>query len=134
MTSYALDTNIVSYYLKNNQDIINKVDIALADNNRIIISPIVYFEIKRWLLSNNASIKLTAFEKLCSYSGVGIIDKDLLEIATSLYVELKKQGMTIEDADILIASDCIKNNLVLVTNNMKHFKAIKGLQVINWIS
>jgi predicted nucleic acid-binding protein len=133
MTSYALDTNIVSYYLKNNRDIINKVDNVLADYNRIIISPIVYFEIKRWLLSNNALIKMAAFEKLCSYSGIGIIDKDLLEIATSLYVKLKKQGITIEDADILIASDCIKNNLILVTNNIKHFEMIKELQIINWI-
>jgi predicted nucleic acid-binding protein len=106
----------------------------LAANNKIVISPIVYFEIKRWLLSNNAPIKLAAFEKLCSYSGVKTIDKDLLELAASLYVKLKKQGITIEDADILIASDCIKNKFILVTNNVKHFERINELQTINWIS
>jgi predicted nucleic acid-binding protein len=134
MNTYALDTNIISYYLKTNQEIINKVSNEIKNGNRIIIPPIVYFEIKRWLLSNNAMIKLAAFETLCSHSYMGVIDKEILEIAISLYVGLRKRGFTIEDADILIAAYCIKNNCILVTNNIKHFENIESLKIINWIT
>jgi predicted nucleic acid-binding protein len=133
MNTYALDTNIISYYLKKNQEIIEKVSIEINNNNRIIIPPIVYFEIKRWLLSNNAMVKLAAFNILCSYSDMGIIDKEILEISVSLYIDLRKRGIAIEDADILIAAYCIKNDCILVTNNIKHFENIKGLKIINWI-
>jgi predicted nucleic acid-binding protein len=133
MNTYALDTNIISYYLKKNQEIINKVSIEIKDDNRIIIPPVVYFEIKRWLLSNNATAKLAAFDTLCSHSDMGIIDKEILEIAISLYIDLRKRGLIIEDADILIAAYCIKNNCILVTNNIKHFENVKGLTIVNWI-
>jgi predicted nucleic acid-binding protein len=132
MNAYALDTNIVSYYLKKNQKIINKVSNEIDDNNIIIIPPIVYFEIKRWLLSNNAMVKLAAFDALCARSGIGVIDKEILEIAVSLYADLRKRGITIEDADILIAAYCIKNGYILVTNNIKHFANIEGLKIANW--
>jgi predicted nucleic acid-binding protein len=64
---------------------------------------------------------------------MGIIDKEILEISISVYVDLRKQGLVIEDADILIAAYCIKNDCILVTNNTKHFENIKGLKIINWI-
>ena len=37
-----------------------------------------------------------------------------------------------EDADILIAAFCLHNNYILVTDNIKHFKNIKGLNTVNW--
>jgi len=39
----------------------------------------------------------------------------------------------IEDADLLIAVQCILNGYTLVTNNVKHFKDIDGLVIENWI-
>ena len=44
---YALDTNIITYYLKGNGKILDKVDEA-AENGNIIIPPFAYFEIKKW--------------------------------------------------------------------------------------
>jgi len=35
--------------------------------------------------------------------------------------------------DLLIASTAISHNSVLVTNNSREFKRVKGLQVANWI-
>jgi predicted nucleic acid-binding protein len=133
MIIYALDTNIISYYLKNNQQIINRISLELTNNNKIVVPPIVYFEIKRWLLSNNSKTKLLAFETLCKHSDLGIIDKEILEIAIFSYIILRKKGLVIEDADILIAAYCIKNNYTLVTNNIKHLKNIENLAIINWI-
>ena len=52
--------------------------------------------------------------------------------ATDVYAGLIATGKPAEDADIFIASYCIINNYVLVTNNTKHFDDIKELKIINW--
>jgi predicted nucleic acid-binding protein len=53
MIKYALDTNIISYYLKGSTKLINRINDEIKDGN-IIIPPVVYFEIKKWLLKNNS--------------------------------------------------------------------------------
>ena len=129
---YALDTNIITYYLKGNTDIINKVDDeALKDN--IIILPFVYYEIKKWLLANNSQSKLQAFEKLFSKYGIDVIDKNIFDLALTIYMKLRKSGITIDDGDILIASYCIQKGYTLVTNNQKHYKDIENIQIENWV-
>ncbi len=34
--------------------------------------------------------------------------------------------------DLIIASICIANKLTLVTNNIKHYKRLTELDIINW--
>jgi tRNA(fMet)-specific endonuclease VapC len=75
MKYYALDTNIISYYLKKNTKIMNKVDNVLMNDDIIIIPPMVYYESIRGLMYLNALAKLKKFQSLCS-NGVGIINKD----------------------------------------------------------
>lgn len=41
--------------------------------------------------------------------------------------ELKKQGITIDPEDCMIAAITILNNETLITNNVDHFSRIKGL-------
>lgn len=131
MKTYALDTNIVSYYLKNNLTIINRVD-AEKNDNGIDIPPLVYYEIKNWLLKNNSKKKMVIFEKMYSYHGINCIDKSILDIASGIKTQLEKNGITIGDNDILIAAYCLKHNLTLITNNTKHFENIGGLATENW--
>jgi len=132
MIIYSLDTNIVSYYLRNNSKIVEKVDVEIQ-NNIIVISPIVYYEIQNWLTKKNSRKKIAIFEKMYSERGIGIIDKNTLDIASNIYIELQKHGITIDDTDILIAAWCIQNDFTLITNNLKHFENIEHLKVENWM-
>jgi predicted nucleic acid-binding protein len=134
MKYYALDSNIISYFLnkKTNIAIREKMKQERLKGNKLIIPPIAYYESIRGLIYLNATTKLKTFNKLCS-NGIGIINKGILDIAVSLYNDLKKKGVTIGDNDILIASYCLKHNLTLITNNIKHFGAIEGLAAENWI-
>ena len=36
-------------------------------------------------------------------------------------------------ADLLIASIALANRAVIVTRNLRHFRAIAGLKAINWV-
>jgi len=47
-------------------------------------------------------------------------------------MHLRKEGMLISQADILIAGVAKSNNLVLVTNNVSHFDRIPELEIENW--
>jgi predicted nucleic acid-binding protein len=65
MTTYALDSNIVSYFLKNDDTIRNRINEETDKGNDFVIPPTVYFEIMNWLLKN-ASKKMAIFERMYS--------------------------------------------------------------------
>jgi len=132
MNIFALDTNIISYYLKGDRKLINRINEEIKDGN-IVIPPIVYFEIKKWLLRNKSKSKLAAFEMLLSKYGIEIISKEILDISLSIYLDLQSNGIVIDDADIVIAAYCIQKDYILVTNNKKHFEHIKNLKIENWL-
>jgi len=133
MTKYAPDTNIISYYLRGNQTIISRLADETDKGNGIVISPMVFYEIRRWLLTVSAGKKLALFETMCSLSGIGSIDREILETASTLFSDLQKKGITVGDNDILIAAYCIHHDFTLVTNNEKHFKDIPNLKMVNWL-
>lgn len=49
-----------------------------------------------------------------------------------IYADLYRRGELIGDADILIAATALVENLVLGTNNERHFRRVAGLAVENW--
>ena len=128
---YALDTNIITYYLKGNEKILDKVD-KEAENDNIIIPPFSYYEVKKWLMAVNSKTKLQAFEKLFEKCGIDAIEKEILDLSLSIYIKLRKSGITVDDGDLLIVAYCIRNNYILVSNNQKHFEKIENIQVVNW--
>jgi predicted nucleic acid-binding protein len=132
MTVYALDTNIISYFLRRDTDIVEKISALRQRGDKIVIPAIVYYEIHRGLLSTNASRKIAVFEQFCRTFDIETIAKETLDTAAALYARLKTQGLLIEDADLLIAAYCIKNDYILVTNNTRHFTHIEALQLENW--
>ena len=130
--TYALDSNIVSYFLKNDASIVQKIQEEKDKQNKFVIPPLVYFEIKNWRAKNNAKNKAEIFQRIYADQGIGIIDKDIFDIAVTEKLQLQKQGFSIDDNDLLIAAYCLKYKLTLVTNNTKHFKNIKTLKIVNW--
>jgi tRNA(fMet)-specific endonuclease VapC len=44
---------------------------------------------------------------------------------------LRQQRKTVSDFDLLIASTCLCNGLILLTNNRRHYEMIEGLQVLS---
>ena len=132
MSVYALDSNIVSFYLKGNSAVIENIEKAINENHTIIITPIAYYEVKRGLMLINATKQLKKLEEFCELFPVGKMDDYLLEEAIKIYVQERKAKRNTEDADIFIAAFCIINNYVLVTDNIKHFQHIFDLNLVNW--
>jgi len=133
MITYALDTNIVSYFLKGDSNIVARMRLENSKDNQFVIPPTVYFEIRNWLLKNDSKSKTATFEKMYSSQGIGVIDKIVLDIASMVKLKMQKQGKGISDDDLFIAAYCIKHNLPLVTNNTRHFMNIENLDILNWV-
>ena len=54
--------------------------------------------------------------------------------AAEIYSDLSGRGILIPDADILIAASAMAHELGVATNNVEHFKRIRGLYVENWLT
>ena len=54
------------------------------------------------------------------------------EIFGMLKAELEKEGIRLDDFDLVLATCALAHNLTLVTNNTKHFERIAGLKLENW--
>jgi len=135
MIRFALDTNIISYILRNDETVINRFRQESDNENEFVMIPVVYYEVSRWLMERNA-IKLQAeFNALCSELPLLGTEKDVWDKAAALYVHTRKIGKPVgSDADLLIAAYCLINNCTLVTNNTRHFENIDGLSLVNWKS
>ena len=70
---------------------------------------------------------------MCSLSGIDVIGREVMEIASVIYSDLQKKGVTIGDNDILISSYCLYHDITLVTNNEKHFETVSNLKTVNWL-
>ncbi|MCL2094243.1 MAG: PIN domain-containing protein [Treponema sp.] len=132
MSIYALDSNIVSFYLKGNSAVIENIEKAIDENHSIIVTPIAYYEVKRGLLLINAVNQLNRLMEFCDLFSVGEFGDHLLDEAVNIYVKERKARRNTEDADIFIAAFCLHNNYILVTDNTRHFENIENLQIINW--
>ena len=133
MKRCTLDTNIISAFLKKDLRVVRRVSDYLESFDRLTINIISYYEILRGLKDLGNEEKLRKFEEFVQENEFISIGKDAVIKAAEIYAYLKKQGNLIEDADILMASIAIVENLVLVTNNIKHFARIESLSTENWL-
>jgi len=130
--TFALDSNIISYLLKDNATVYAWLDKALDEGNCCIIPPVAYYELRRGLLFSGATKKADDFETLCRELGVGRMSTRIWDEAARIYSNQRKIGQMIEDADIFIAAFCVINGYILVTNNTRHFVGIEGLALVDW--
>jgi predicted nucleic acid-binding protein len=48
-------------------------------------------------------------------------------------VDLERQGVRLDDADLRIAAVALARNLILVTGNVRHFRRVPDLRIENWL-
>jgi tRNA(fMet)-specific endonuclease VapC len=97
----------------------------------IEISIITYYEIVSGLLAKMAFRQLQVFEKFVNENSVIPLTQKSVKISAELYADLRQTGNVLDDIDLLIAGVAIENDLMLVTNNEKHFGRIPNLKIEN---
>lgn len=128
---FLLDTNIFIYWLKGKQSVEAKIlEVGLPNISMSFISAceLFYGANKSHKIQENLKVIQELLEN------VTVINSE--EAICRVFGELKASqelaGKRIDDADLLLAACAIGKKLILVTNNEKHFKNLKGLKVENW--
>ena len=134
---YALDTNIISYLLRRNYntEVAKRFETEIDRGNHYVIPPLSYYEITWYLIRKNAAAQLRIFQELYrnAYTKIGMNETDFITAAKiKAYLEERGTPISKNDADIFIAAYCITNGYTLVTDNIKHFEHIDGLELVNW--
>ncbi len=127
---YLLDTNICIYYIKGKYKL--KEKFKSVDPGSLFISEITLAELKFGIANSQSPNKNS--ESLKKFlTGVQILPIfDSLDVYANEKARLRKAGQPIDDFDLLIGASAMANDLVLVTNNTKHFKRLNDIKIEDW--
>ena len=131
---YLLDTNTVSDYLRGDTEVLS--NLKKNHHSKVAISSITKYELFYGLLKNpKAHQKYGKQLKLLFQQAQNLVfDGETALIAAQIKDELTRTGKSIGDCDTMIAAVGLQHDLVVVTNNLKHFQRVKNLVVVNWKS
>lgn len=129
--TYFLDSNAIIDLLNGNSNVLAEFKNAFVSAS-VRIPDIVYYEVLRGFEYSDSKNKKNSFEIFVKRCGIEYMDLNTLQEAARQYADLRKNGITIDDDDILIGSLAISRGAVVVTNNTKHFSKLKGIQLVNW--
>ena len=131
MKTYLLDTNILSAIIRKEAFAEQRFRQAVADDDVLLLSIVVFYQVKRGLLKRDATKQMAPFEHLVNqFAWCDVIQEDW-EHAAQMWFERSKMGRPVEDADLLIAAQAKRLGAILVTDNEKDFTDL-GVQVENW--
>lgn len=132
---YLFDTNICIYLInKKFEYLIDRVEKYGIEN--IGISSITIAELEYGIAKSSSPHKennrVALLEFLLPFKFINFNQNDAYEYGR-IRQDLQSQGKIIGNMDILIGSQAVSRELILVTNNEKEFKRIKGLEIENWV-
>jgi tRNA(fMet)-specific endonuclease VapC len=131
--SFLLDTNTCIYYLnKASAGVVaqfRKLSPSQIKLPAITVAELYYGAEKSKAKSKN----LETVEDFVTTFEVLPFDGKCCESYGKIRAFLERSGVPIGPMDLLIASIGMANNCILVTNNTREFKRIKGLRVDNWL-
>jgi tRNA(fMet)-specific endonuclease VapC len=131
--TYLLDTNIVSFAIKNNLIIKERLEELRSQEELISLSCITYFEVKRGLFAVKATKQLERFDNFCKdFQIIFLDDLAILEKASEIHANLRLRGLPIQTEDILIAATAIVKGFILVSHDSDLLR-VEGLTLENWL-
>ena len=127
---YLLDTDICIFFLQGKHKIKDKIKNVGIEN--CYISEITIAELKYGAEnSTNREKHAIEVEKMEELFTVLPIYSSLDEFAKEKS-RLRKEGVLIPDFDLLIGVTSTTNDLIMVTNNVKHLQRINIIRIENW--
>jgi len=136
----VLDTDTLSLFHRGQEQVVERLASAAATED-IATTVITQAEILRarfdFLLKASDSIQLQRAQQWADASQALLEDLEILRIdadVVSRFDKLKAQKKLrkVGRADLLIASVVLACDATLVTRNLKHFRQVPKLKVVNW--
>lgn len=136
MTTYMLDTCICSFIMREHpESVLQRLVAEVARNNRIVISAVTYAEMRYGQIGKKASPKhkMLVDEFVKRLDEVLPWDQSAVDATVEVKRQLTKAGMVIGENDTAIAGHAIASGCMLVTNNVREFSRVSGLDYEDWV-
>lgn len=129
--TYLLDTNIISAHLRRPAGLQHRF---IQHGGRIAVPTIVLAELYAWAFGKADPVSLlkTIREVLDDLTILDFDAASALEFGR-LRVELRGRGTPVSPPDLMIASTALAHDLIVVTDNTRHFEVIPELRLENWL-
>lgn len=119
---FLIDTDIIINHLKG----VYNIKTELLKEGNLNISVLSEYELYNGIRDDEA---LEEIEDLLYFFNKINITSEICKTASKLNKRDKHLILSLKLVDLLIASTCIINKFVLVTNNKKHFKLIPEIKI-----
>jgi tRNA(fMet)-specific endonuclease VapC len=133
MTLYMLDTDTCAFILRRSSPTllarIQAVPLQQQAASVITLAELLYGV----QVSSKKKANRAAVDELMRHLTVVEWSRDAAEHYAEIRADLKKKGQLIGSNDLLIAAHARSTGAVVVTNNVKDFGRVKGLEVENWM-
>lgn len=130
MTRYALDTNTLSYFMRGEGRVAQRL--AATSPQQVAVPAIVAYEIRYGLSRSGRPALVTAFQHMMQAVAVLGFDAEAAEHAADIRTRLAEAGTPIGPHDILIAATARRHGCTLVTHNTREFARVPSLLLEDW--
>ena len=131
MKGYLLDTNICIFAFRDEHCIVERMRQSGKDN--CFVSDITVME-----------LRFGAYKNRRKEENLGIVNSflkkvkvvrfaDTIDVFCQEKIRLEALGKKLEDYDLLIGCAAKAKGLTMVTDNVKHFDRIEGIEIENWV-
>lgn len=131
-----LDTCICSFIMREQPEaVLKRLEQAVLRRHRIVVSPITYAEMRFGCTGKKASPRHAQLvDAFCSrLDAVLAWDRAAVDATTEIRAVLAAAGTPIGSNDAAIAGHAIASGAILVTNNVREFERVPGLQYEDWV-
>lgn len=131
-----LDTCICSFIMREQPEaVLKRLEQTVLRRHRIVVSAITYAEMRFGCTGKKASLRHAQLvDAFCSrLDAVLAWDRAAVDATTEIRAVLAAAGTPIGSNDAAIAGHAIASGAILVTNNVREFERVPGLQYEDWV-
>jgi tRNA(fMet)-specific endonuclease VapC len=130
--SFLLDTNILSAHLRRPTELAHRF---FQYSGRLYTSSVCLGELYVWAYGRkDPAPMLASIERLLEHE-VSLIDfdRDCAQRFGSERIGLRRKGIEVSTADLMIGCVALEYDLTLVTHNTADFRNIPSLRLVDWL-
>lgn len=131
-----LDTCICSFIMREQPEaVLKRLEQTVLRRHRIVVSAVTYAEMRFGCTGKKASPRHAQLvDAFCSrLDAVLAWDRAAVDATTEIRAVLAAAGTPIGSNDAAIAGHAIASGAILVTNNVREFERVPGLQYEDWV-
>jgi tRNA(fMet)-specific endonuclease VapC len=131
--SFLLDTNILSVHLRRPSGLAHRF---VQYSGRLYTSSVVLAELFVWAYNRPDPTRvLDSIDRLL-FEDITVLDydRDCADTFGRIRIQLRRSGIEVPTADLLIASVALVFDLTLVTHNTSDFQSIPNLRLVDWLT